>query len=687
MPPTPRGVLSARSAAEARRRSATTAAGLSLALAVVVVLSGCTDANIQKKPIVPANSDDRLTLRGTVCTHPPDPGGFPVKVVLIVDESGSMCISDPPGSQEQPGLCEQLVTLGVVPPGVTTPARVRALQKLIAQFDAANQAGANVQISIVPFETNVKNVWPPNVSGNRFAKPDSTLTSYLANLQSQLGKGTDYQGATSYAYDLIASDIIQTQQTNPQLLPRTRYVTVFLTDGTPYPRCAGNDNLPVYADPDHPDLTWADSESAADFCNLVDPDPNADTITGFLPGTDRNQNYQIFSYVDRMMDLKQQYNIGDIRFHTVLLFNDAAVAACGPICQDIYGTYPGVSVADYPLAAKKIARWTLQQMATRGNGVFQEFYNGEIQSLGLGALDYSSLAAANVMKTLVVQSLSSAPGGDQRVVDSDGDGVPDTVDNNYTLGTSPFIVDSDGDCLDDRFESLRSDQGFKPSGDLDTRGCDPASPLTPGCKCRDTDGDGLTQFAEAFLKTQPGLVDSDGDGIPDGLEARYRLDPLAPDVAGLDTDGDGIPDVAEFKANTDPTVRDRDLYEREGYQYQVDSTVQPDGSICYDFAVTNIQLLTPPPRAGYLQGYNLFKLWFGEAPQSGVSTDYGEWKTACAWARYDPPGIRVPAGPDLTLQDGDFLTPDRMKSIADYLVNCVGTPPDEAGAPISGDAP
>jgi len=31
-------------------------------------------------------------------TAPANPAGFPVKVVLVIDESGSMCVSDPPGS-------------------------------------------------------------------------------------------------------------------------------------------------------------------------------------------------------------------------------------------------------------------------------------------------------------------------------------------------------------------------------------------------------------------------------------------------------------------------------------------------------------------------------------------------------------------------------------------------------------
>ncbi|ADO69855.1 cell-cell cohesion protein MtsD [Stigmatella aurantiaca] len=638
------------------------------------LLASCTDTLVE--PLVQEQSllDDRLTLAGRVCTAPSNPSGFPVKVVLVIDQSGSMCVSDPPGSQGVDGFCEQVDDI-LLPPGVLEPARVRALKRLVNQF----RQQPNVQISIVPFETNVKNVWPPATTGNRFARPDASLDTYIRGLQNQLGKGTDYQGAVGYAYSLIASDINAVSASNPEVLPRTRYVVVFLTDGTPYPRCSANDNLSAYATPDSPDLTWADSSSAGDFCNLLDPD-SPDSIEEFQPGTDRNQNYQLFSYVRRLMELKDQYNVGDIRMHTVLLFNQQAVRLCGPICQDIYGTYPGVTPAEYPQAAKKVAAWLLARLAEIGNGVYQEFNDtGEINNMGLGALDYSSFASRNVLKTLMVRSLSAIPGESGRELDTDGDGVGDLLDNTFTLQTNAYVPDSDGDCLDDGFETRRQDQGFKPGNDLDARGCDPNSPLTRGCACRDTDGDGLSQFAEAYLRTRDGIVDSDGDGVPDGIESRYGLDPLTANVSGLDTDGDGIPDSDELRAESDPTRRDRAFYERYGYQYGVKiAERRANGSTCYDFTVSNLQLVTPPNRSGVQQGYNLFKVWFAEAPESGVATDYGVWRTACAWAQYAPPGLRVPLGASLALEDGNFRRPQDLDEMSEYMQRCVGDAPGAA---------
>src|SRR5690242_9530482 len=116
------------------------AIGLGLLLAL-----GCTQSQVQPLASDLSNTDDRLTLKGRVCTEPPDPTGFPVKVVVILDQSGSMCVSDPPGSQNGSGFCELQEVQNIIPPGVTEPARVRALRKLVQQF----QAEPNVQLAIV----------------------------------------------------------------------------------------------------------------------------------------------------------------------------------------------------------------------------------------------------------------------------------------------------------------------------------------------------------------------------------------------------------------------------------------------------------------------------------------------------------------------------------------------------------
>jgi hypothetical protein len=649
----------------------------------VCLFTGCTNAELQPPSQQASATDSLINFTGTVCTSVPNPADFPVKVVFIVDQSGSMCISDPPGSQNGQGFCEQAQVQAIIPPGVTQPARVRALEALLTQF----KTQPNVQVSLVPFETNVQQatIWPQGAAqlgcqaggggSNGFAPPDATLDNVVTQLQSQLGKGTDYQGVLSYVTDMIGTDITCIAQTNPGALPRTRYVVVFLTDGTPYPRCAADDTLPgPWADPDHPWLLF--HSDVPDFCHLLNAE-GSDTIVsvggdngGFTPGTDRNQNYQLFSYVDQIMQLQQQYNVGDIRFHTVLLYNIAAITACGAICQDVYGTYPGLPPSQYAVDTEKIATWLLQQMAARGNGVYQEFLDGNIQSLGLGALNYASLASRNVVKQLLVQNMTAYPGTNGWLIDSDGDGLTDDVE--FSDKTNPFQVDSDGDCFSDGFEILHASEGFDPLKP-DSRGC--VAPTYQLCTSwSDTDGDGLSECEENYLGTSNLLVNSNADGIPDGIKAKYGLNPMQSYQLNVDTDGDGIADLIEMRAGSSPVHSDRPFYQQYGYQYSTVEHPNADGSTCYDFTVSNVQMVTPPSNTGQ-EGYNLFKIYFAEAPESGYASDYGVWRTACAWTQYDPP-VRNPVGPELTFTDSNFVAPFKLTSQAQYLTSCVGTPPN-----------
>jgi len=656
-------------------------------LAAFVFLAACSNTFLEPLPKNSNTVDDLLSLRGTVCTEPPDPSNFPVKVVFIVDQSGSMCISDPPGSQGmQAGLCEQFCSLpGIVAnpqdvPGCATtnprPGRVQALLDIIAQFRMINAQYANppIRVTILPFETNVsQSTWPGN---DQFAPPDGpggSTDTFIEGLQTQLGNGTDYQGVLDYAKTLITSDVLAQAQ---EALPRTRYVIVFLTDGTPYPRCTANPNLPTvdYANYDpfnHPELTWEDDPMS--YCQTATGNKNDPReVSGYVKGTDRNQNYQLFDIVDKIMALKQEFNIGDINFDTILLLNPKAVEDCGLMCQDVYGAYPGLSPAQFAQATFYVASWTLQQMSKRGNGVFQAFTNGQVANLSLGGLDYTSLASQNVMKNFYVQSMTSLPTPSGRVFDSDGDGLPDTLDNAFTYGTSPFKTDSDSDCFDDLFEVNHKTEGFNPAVP-DSRGCLQGP---PACLCQDTDGDGLSNYAEAYLGTNSGIMDSDYDGIPDGLEVRYGFNPLTHhDFAAMDTDGDGISDWEEFKANTDPRVADAQLSVQDGYRYQFTATQQANGAICYDYLVSNVRMLQTPSASG-LDGYNLYKIFFDEAPQSILDKDYGVWHTACAWGQYSPPGYRVPAGPEIDLTPANWVTPDKLTQYPiDYRNHCAGQAP------------
>jgi hypothetical protein len=64
----------------------------------------------------------------------------------------------------------------------------------------------------------------------------------------------------------------------------------------------------------------------------------------------------------------------------------------------------------------------------------------------------------------------------------------------------------------------------------------------------DTDGDGLSDGAEAVAGTDPLNPDTDGDGMLDGYEVANMLNPLLNDAQG-DKDGDLVPNIEDLEPN------------------------------------------------------------------------------------------------------------------------------------------
>lgn len=70
----------------------------------------------------------------------------------------------------------------------------------------------------------------------------------------------------------------------------------------------------------------------------------------------------------------------------------------------------------------------------------------------------------------------------------------------------------------------------------------------------DSDGDGLFDFMEDAIGTSPVNPDTDGDGMPDGWEVKYNLNPKNQTDATADTDLDGISNLNEFLSGKNPIV-------------------------------------------------------------------------------------------------------------------------------------
>jgi hypothetical protein len=89
----------------------------------------------------------------------------------------------------------------------------------------------------------------------------------------------------------------------------------------------------------------------------------------------------------------------------------------------------------------------------------------------------------------------------------------------------------------------------------------PASPVaTTDPALLDSDADGIPDADEtAIYGTDPGNADSDLDGVADGAELAAGTDPLVADsAAAADSDGDGLLDADEAAFGTDPGIADSD---------------------------------------------------------------------------------------------------------------------------------
>jgi MYXO-CTERM domain-containing protein len=152
-------------------------------------------------------------------------------------------------------------------------------------------------------------------------------------------------------------------------------------------------------------------------------------------------------------------------------------------------------------------------------------------------------------------------GTDPTNPDSDGDGVDDGTE--IANGTNPNSPDSDGDGLSDDAETV---YGTDPNNaDTDGDGVDDGTEIANGSdpNDRDSDNDGLSDADEITHGTDPNNPDTDGDGVSDGIEVRFGLDPLDPNnpadpSAYVDTDGDGLTDTEENANGTDPRDADTD---------------------------------------------------------------------------------------------------------------------------------
>lgn len=147
--------------------------------------------------------------------------------------------------------------------------------------------------------------------------------------------------------------------------------------------------------------------------------------------------------------------------------------------------------------------------------------------------------------------------------DSDSDSIPDALE--ISFGTDPIfddrVLDTDNDGITNIVEyNMKLDPG---NADSDFGGAIDGWELKYGFNAfdatddgYDNDSDGLENSIESLWGTNPFKTDTDNDKMPDLWEIENKLDPLNPLNSNQDFDNDGRSNYQEFLLNSDPLVAD-----------------------------------------------------------------------------------------------------------------------------------
>ena len=136
-----------------------------------------------------------------------------------------------------------------------------------------------------------------------------------------------------------------------------------------------------------------------------------------------------------------------------------------------------------------------------------QYMTGDYASIGMQTFDsrwlhsYCDDDAGKIWENLCLEFLFGA-NSNPLMSDTDEDGLSDGQEE--SIGTSPAKTDTDRDELPDNWEVLNN--------------LDPLSVIGDDGASGDPDGDGVDNYAEYELGTNPNLADTDNDGLSDGKE-------------------------------------------------------------------------------------------------------------------------------------------------------------------------
>ena len=679
------------------------------ALAAIVALSaalgasgGCTEAGLEPIPKAPIYRDDKLSVGGALCTRSPDTLTFPLKVLFVIDSSVSMAYTDPPD------------------PVTGEAGRQRALRETYTRL-LDGEAGANsgVEIGVIRFSAQASSE-TAGPDTNMDDVPDSFLTANQMLLESataRLGvtdRTTNYINGLGEAYYELRHEFETTEDTAS--LPLSKVIVIFLSDGVP----------DVDSSDARENTTDAILEQVEALQKLAETYRVGDFSfhTAFLSSGQAALDQRAQALLKRMAEVgggsfRSFPNGEELNF----LFVDFSVLNRIFTLKTLAAINLNITKDTQQIPADVLPPTPDMGMGMGGGGDM-----GAVMERDLGPPPVPVQPEVPRHSYLDVDNDGRISCGDP-MVDSDGDGlsdiaeaeagtdplVPDTDDDGLSDylewrlrvdGLDPLDdrqtpclkrrdcldQDNDGlcDCVLDADANGVCDcaelEGAVCDDEANGRDCVDIKPIDPTtglsmpdgvCDCRDLDRDGLCDYddrdndglrdcEEPLYNTQYNANDTDADGIPDDIEARFGTNPGKADILE-DLDADRTLNGIELLANTNPVCDDASTRSRQAYRYQLDERGLEGDKTCYDFRVDNITLVptlqrpdalldgSPDPGGWPGDGANRILIYAGEVAFDDPDS-FARYRVACVVARYHPDGnYRDPPSGRVTIREEDFI--------------------------------
>jgi hypothetical protein len=652
-------------------RPATRTRALALCLSLTGLVVGCSDRRLV--PIEDAtltNVDDLVDIEAEFCARRTEEVTFPVKILLVLDGSGSLQFTDQSGLRR---------------------AAVRDLMSSLARQP-------DVYVATMGFGSNIY-LDPPISPGAPTFIPASDWVEpaflSLADIQ------TNYHGALSAVRSHLLMDLLAS---DPAEVARTKYVIIFFSDGAPTPKCciSAEETLgargefpfgcaPEPYETDAAGIRYCEGEEEQTICNDVDwldnyrdinnsdetpdfGDGTLEALNELEPNDNYNRTYQIEDLVRETVELGETFGVGELRLHTALLFDS---------------TLPDAVKEIYRLNRCR-SEGLLRRMAELGNGVFRDFENSD--DIDFLSFNFTALQRGYSLMANYVVNMGALATAEGFTTDTDMDGLSDEAE--LGIGTDSTVADSDrvferpnitetptdlpreewGDGYSDFIENAFQTTGFDPRyQSLPITPCPDFDPL--GADKTDIDFDGLNGCEEVLFETDPERADSDGDGLPDGLEVRLGLDPALHE-GDSDSDFDGEPNFREVRRGSNPLLPDGRQRDGMAYRYElIEGTPTDDGRPCYTSVVRDVRLVPTAPRlVGGRRGFNDLYMWISEVPTDNP-TGRTDLRFACARTQYIPPSFKDPAQGLLRFVEEDFYDLSNADDVAELLSGvdpCIG---------------